>query len=686
MGAENTFIPHIMTLILLFLIASCSGIFLKKIKFPYTIGLVVIGIVFAFIVENVQALKVAEDISLSHDIILYILLPTLIFEAAVNIDSRLLVKNLLPVCALAIPGLVISTLIVGFCMSALTPLHIGVAMLFGALISATDPVAVIALFKEIGAPKRLTMLVDGESLFNDATAIVAFNIIMGILVSGVMLNLESIGTAGISFLYVFVGGLVVGLLIGFIITRLINLSRNEPLIQVALSTITAYTAFIVADHYIGVSGVMSTLGAGIVVSWYGSTRFNKEVKEYMEQFWGFAAFAANSFIFLLLGVTEWRLLIGHGHSPNLIYYLIITIIIVTVARMIVVYGLIPLLKILPKYEIIDIKYQTVIFWGGLRGAVPLALVLSLDAGFESQQMITEFTLGIVLFTLLIQGTTTKPLMKLFKLNKKTIFDKIIYLRSRLDAIAKANEIIMKLSGQSYLQKKVLFDAKKSYDESVVKIQKELSDLQKSNEFNLEICRKLLWFQTISVEQKAYNLLFEKGLISESVIRELLLNIEYERDRIRQGIYPELIVSAIPLELRIKNIFIGLLKIFMPKNEFIKIMRQRTLSSKYELTLAMITANNHIKSEIGKMPQFYGRNSAIVKECQDFYKKRAEHALIQRRKQEKIEGALNLQYQTVYRAALNAEAEAIEELSENGKIPSSVENMLKEEINRRNPNS
>ena len=682
MGAENTFIPHIMTLILLFLIASCSGIFLKKIKFPYTIGLVVVGILFAIIVENVQALKITEDITLSHDIIMYILLPTLIFEASVNIDSRLLVKNLLPVCALAIPGLVISTLIVGVLMFAATPLNIGVAMLFGALISATDPVAVIALFKEIGAPKRLTMLVDGESLFNDATAIVAFNIIMGILVSGIALNFRTLSGACTTFLYVFVGGLVAGIVIGFLITRLINLARKEPLIQVALSTITAYTAFIVADHYLEVSGVMSTLGAGLVISWYGTTRFSHEVKEYMEQFWEFASFAANSFIFLLLGVTEWRLLIGHGHSPNLLYFIIITILIVTFARIVVVYALIPALKFLPKYEKIDLKYQTIIFWGGLRGAVPLALVLSLDPKFESQRLITEFTLGIVLFTLLVQGTTTQPLMKLFKLNKKSIFDKIIYLRGRIDAINRAKEIIMKLTGQSYLQKKVLFDAKKSYDEATVKTQKELAEIQKSSEFNIETSRKLLWFQAISFEQKAYTLLFDKGLISESIFRELKLNIEYERDRIRQGIYPELNISAMPLELRIKNIFIALFKIIIPKNKFVKIMRERTLSSKYEITLAMITANTHIKSEIGRMPQLYGRNSSILKECQDFYKKRAEHALLQRRKQEKYEGVLKLQSHTVYRAALNAEIEAIEELTENGNIPDSVSITLLEEIEKR----
>ena len=685
MPVENTFVPHIMAIIFLFLIASCSGIFFKRIKFPYTIGLVIIGIIFACIVENVEALHAVKDVHLSHDIILYILLPTLIFEAAVNIDSRLLVKNLLPVCALAIPGLIISTLIIGCLMTAATPLNIGVAMLFGALISATDPVAVIALFKEIGAPKRLTMLVDGESLFNDATAIVAFNIVMAIIISGVTINMETLGFAAINFLVVFLGGLFVGLLIGYIITKLINLSRREPLIQVALSTVTAYTAFIVADHYLKVSGVMSTLGAGLVVSWYGATRFSHEVKAYMEQFWEFASFTANSFIFLLLGVTEWRLLIHHRHSKYLLWEIFLTILIVTFARIVVVYGITPLLKFLPKYEKINIKYQTIIFWGGLRGAVPLALVLSLSPTFESQQYITEYTLGIVLFTLLIQGTTTKPLINFFKLNQISVFDKIMFMQSKLLSLNKAKEIIIKLTSQGYLKKKTLYDAKKNYDTAGDNIKEQLTTLQSSKEFDINIARKLLWFQAISIEQKSYMLLFNKGLISESIIRELQLNIEYERDRIRQGIFPELTISAVPLELKIKNIVVGGLKIILPKSDFIKIMRERTLSSKYEMTLAMITANRHIQSVIGHMPQLYSRNSSIVKECQNFYKKRSELALMQRKKQERYESILDLQSQTVYKAALNAELEAIDELSTNGNIPSSVAVMLKEDIDKRSYN-
>ena len=681
MGVEQ-FVPHILALVILLLLASISAIVFKRLKFPFTIGLVVIGIVFAGLIDGFQSLNFLKDIQLSHDIILYIILPTLIFDAAVNIDSRMLVKNIMPVLALAVPGLIISTFIIGFAVARFTPLHLGVAMLFGALISATDPVAVIALFNEIGAPKRLTLLVDGESLFNDATAIVAFTIVMAMIMSGASMSMGTLSAAAIKFLYVFVGGLVFGVILGFFMTKLINLSRNEPLIQIALSMVAAYSSFILADYYLGVSGVMSTLGAGIVLSWYGSIRFTAEAKEYFKQFWEYAAFVANSFIFLLLGITEWKLFIKHGHTKNLATYLIYTIIIVTLARVVVVYGIIPLLKFFPKYEKINLKYQTVIFWGGLRGAVPLALVLSLKSNFESRQLITEFTLGVVLFTLLVQGTTTNSLIKIFKLGTVTLFEKIMCLQTKLESIRKGGELVKSLEGQKYLSKTAVGNMKKSYEKIAEKTKKELIELQKDPEFKDDTVRKLLWYQAISVELKSYQLLFDKELISESVIRELELNIEFVRDRLTEGIFPSIQITAVPLEVRFKHLFVNLSRLVLPRAEFIKLLRFRTLSTKYEMALAMISANNHIKSVIGRMPQLYGAQRAITEECQDFYKKRADLAMIQRRKLEKYISVDKLQRKTLYRAAINAELETIEELSSNGGIPESVANILKSDINEK----
>jgi monovalent cation:H+ antiporter, CPA1 family len=409
----ESFVPHILALFILFFIAVISAIFLRRVNIPYTIGLVLIGLAMAYAVKDVEALDFIADIRLTHDVIVYVLLPTLIFDAATNIDARLLFKNLVPILSLAIPGLVISTLIVGLTVNYLTPLHLGTAILFGALISATDPVAVVALFEKLGAPERLTILVDGESLFNDATAIVLFNIIVAMIITDTSFSVDSVYHGIFEFITVFFGGLIIGAVTGYIVIQIIKFSKNDPLVQLALSTILAYSAFILAEYYLDVSGVMAVLAAGIMLSWHGSTRFTGETKQYLKHFWEYAAFVCNSFIFLLLGVAELHLFTLIGHSNNLIFYIAAAIIAVTIARIIVVFWVPYVLSF--KSEKIDNKYKTVIFWGGLRGAVPLALALSLSRHFEGEQLIVELTLGVVLFTLLVQGSTVKSLIKFLKL-------------------------------------------------------------------------------------------------------------------------------------------------------------------------------------------------------------------------------------------------------------------------------
>ncbi|MCP4181229.1 MAG: hypothetical protein GY756_25990 [bacterium] len=410
MMISGSLAPHILAVIVLFFIAAISALGLKRLKIPYTIGLVIIGVIIAYIARDIDALDAIRDIRLSHDVILYVLLPTLIFEAATTIDAKMLFKNLVPILNLAIIGLVISTAIVGFIVFQFTPLELGTAVLFGALISATDPVAVVALFKEIGAPKRLCILVDGESLFNDATAIVLFNIIVISIVSHLKFNLENVFHGIIEFLIVFFGGILTGIIMGYIIVLIIKFSKSDTLINLALSTVLAYTSFIVAEYYFEVSGVMAVLAAGIMLSWYGAHNFADEMKNQLHHFWEYASFVCNSFIFLLLGVAELHIIGLIGHSRSIIMYIIVAIIAASLARLIVV-CFIP--RILPfKSEKIANSYKAVIFWGGLRGAVPLALVLSLSRHFENQQLLVELTLGVVLFTLIVQGTTINPLMKL----------------------------------------------------------------------------------------------------------------------------------------------------------------------------------------------------------------------------------------------------------------------------------
>ena len=378
--------PVLATVIAIFallLIGAAAAIGFKRIQFPFTVGLVLVGLALGALQPRFEALEFFSSFSLSPDLILFVFLPTLIFESAFNLDVRLLSRNIAPVLGLAAPGLVLSTVIVGALIQFLTPVTWGPALVFGALISATDPVAVIALFKDVGAPKRLTVLVEGESLFNDATAIVLFTILVSVVEVGTFSG-DTISSGLVDFVRVFVGGLGVGIGIGYLMVRTIAFSEDDPIVEVALTTVVAYAAFIAAEHYLHVSGVMATVGAGVVVGTYGSTRFSAELKAYLHQFWEYAAFVANSLIFLLVGLT-----VDLGNLASFAVPIGLAIAAVLVARSITVFGLVPIINRFPNAEPVDAKYQAIMFWGGLRGAVALALALSLPETFPFRDFKTK---------------------------------------------------------------------------------------------------------------------------------------------------------------------------------------------------------------------------------------------------------------------------------------------------------
>lgn len=391
-------------------VAAISAIFVKKARLPYTIGLLIVGIGIGYLSSRVDMLAPLREVQLTPDIILFLILPTLLFEASINIDSRLLSRNLVPILLLATLGLLISTAIVGFGISAVTPLTLGAALVFGALISATDPVAVIALFKELGVPKRLSTLVDGESLFNDATAIVVFNILIVIVTTGTAFSASVVISGVGQFLLVFIGGLLAGAALGAAMLWIISLERSDHMVQAALTSVLAYLAFIVAEHLLEVSGVMAVVAAGILTSWAGARAFDDSMRRYLAEFWELLAFLANSMIFLLMGLTEYQLFADLGRYDDMLGYILIGFMLTIIARFLVVYGLTPLANKLAPNARVERDDKVVIFWGGLRGAVPLALALGLPADFEHRVMIIDLTLGVVLMSLLIQGISVSWLL------------------------------------------------------------------------------------------------------------------------------------------------------------------------------------------------------------------------------------------------------------------------------------
>lgn len=394
----------IIILILFLLMAVYTASLAKRLGLPFSALLVIEGFLGS---ELVVAL--GFDLGLRwyhfHDLVFFVLLPVLIFESALNIDVRLLLKNLVPILILAMPIMLLSTLIIAvllyYGIGHALGFPIIAALLTGAILSATDPVAVLDVFKQIKAPARLSTLVDGESLFNDATVIVLFGLFVAFaqMDAGSFSGLDALQ----EFVFVFFGGIIVGLVLGVVFMLLYRVASGS-FAKSLISIISAYSAFLVAEHFLHVSGVMAVLVTGLSISWERCKRV--EASQFVEKLWEFNAYLANILIFLLVGVTiTVEMFTSHWLA------MLIGIVSVLIARAVGIFVVLPLVSKLPSIEPISRGYQAIIFWGGLRGAVVVALALSIPLELEYWYTVQSIAYGVVLFTLFVQAPTIKVLMK-----------------------------------------------------------------------------------------------------------------------------------------------------------------------------------------------------------------------------------------------------------------------------------
>lgn len=607
MAHESVVISLVIAIFGLLLVAAVSAVGLKKARLPYSVGLVVIGLCLGALSNRMETLSFLNEVTLSPEVIFFVFLPTLIFESAFSLDSHLLSKNILPVIVLAAPGLLLSTAFIGGLVALLTPLPIGPALLFGALISATDPVAVVALFKELGAPRRLAILVEGESLFNDATAIVLFKIILAVLAGGIF-GINTIGSGFLDFLIVFGGGLLVGGIIGWLMVHSIALSDNDPLVQVSLSTVVAYAAFIAADHYLHVSGVMATVGAGIVIGALGTPRFTPEVRAFLHQFWEYAAFVANGLIFLLVGMT-----VKLGGLVEHLMPIVLTVVVVMLARSIITFTLIPALGRVPGSDPIDWRYRIVLWWGGLRGAVSLALAFSLPHDFPHHDLIISLAVGVVLFTLLTGGLTMEWLMRILGLDQPTLVEKVgraqLAVRSKQEALERISE----MGSAGHFSSRLISRIQEEYQASAETVQQDLAILRA--ECNHNDMKKILWMEALTIEKTTYRRLLDRGEISEPVFRELELAIELQRDQLKATQFPSIIPTAVPLELRFSGWMIRMIENVLPKSILVRRHRLRSLAAQYERDTAFLEASRRVAMEINDKTHRFSDQTAAIEVAQ-----------------------------------------------------------------------
>lgn len=368
-------------------VAVLVGLAARRLRVPYTLGLVLVGLGLAIFTRL--------NIPLTADLILGLLVPPLIFEAAFHLRADALRKDLAPILALAVLGVVITTLAVGGIMHMLAGLPLSIAMLFGALVSATDPVAVVALFRRLGVPKRMQVLLEGESLLNDGTAIVMFNLVLAVILTGQFDLLQSVA----DFLRVAGGGLLVGGLVGALVSSIL-VRIDDYLLETALTVVLAYGAYLMAEQ-LHVSGVLAVVAAGLLNGNIGPRGMSPTTRIVVTNFWETAAFFANTFVFLLIGLQVNLPLIQD--NLTLIGWAILAVLI---ARALDVYGLAWVGDRIP------FRWLHVLYWGGLRGAISLALAVALPSllgpdGVRVQVM----AFGVVLFTLLVQGSTIGILIR-----------------------------------------------------------------------------------------------------------------------------------------------------------------------------------------------------------------------------------------------------------------------------------
>jgi CPA1 family monovalent cation:H+ antiporter len=391
-GSAGT-LDAIRAVVALLSVAALAALVVARLRIPYSVTLVVLGLV-------AGALLPRGTIEVTPEVVLLVLVPGLVFEAALRLDLEHLRRTFGWIVLLAAPGVVISALIVALVLRAATGLPFELGLVVGAMVAATDPVAVIATFRRLGVPPRLATLVEGESLANDGTALVLFSAAVAAISGG-----GSVSDVAVTIGVAVVTSVGIGIGAGWLASRLMALIEDLA-IELTISIAAAYGTYLLADG-LEQSGIIATVVAGIVIGTYGrSVGLSPRALEALDVVWELIAFLLTAFAFLLVGlaISVGDLVAG---APWILWGLVG----VLVARVVVVYGLLggiaQLIGERAHWPKPPIGWLHVVFWAGLRGAVAVAMALSLPADFPQRALLQQITFGVVLFTLFAQGTTAE---------------------------------------------------------------------------------------------------------------------------------------------------------------------------------------------------------------------------------------------------------------------------------------
>lgn len=532
-----------LVLFLMLAISSISIFIAQRLRVPHTVFLALVGVGLALLSVSPD-LRFLGELKLTPELLFFFFLPTLIFESAYNINIRHLTHDAVIIGILSIVSLVVSALVIAFGLDlvfSLLTLEVPfmLSLIFGAIISATDPVAVLALFKEYGAPRRLSLIFEGESIFNDGTGVALFLVILAIAETGVFTSADILeGT--LSFLGMVVGGAVFGLLMGGFFAKLIGYTRGNEFASITLTMVLAHTTFIASElwnHHITIMGehvllssIIATAVASLLMGNYGRYKLPQHAHEFVEKYWSQFAFLANSLIFIMIGMLAVELPTA---ARDLIIPIVATILVVALARAFSIYPIVSLWNVFAKKEqYIPRSWQHVMAWGSLRGALAVTMVLMIpdtlsfpgwSFAYTPKEFILTLTVSCVFATLFIKATTIGALMRHLKLSTFTRTEEINYREMLIYVYHETMKRLKESFEKGYIDESIYTRVVSEQEARIANTLEELRTESKDS-YTLE---KVIRLYAIGIERKHIKSLYEHNEVTETVIKRIIDKLEYQ---------------------------------------------------------------------------------------------------------------------------------------------------------------
>ncbi|GMG80848.1 cation:proton antiporter [Paralimibaculum aggregatum] len=473
----------------LFLVIGAAEPLAARLRLPYSVILAVLGVligagaIFFLRTDLTDALNpVAEAIlglPIRSNVFLYVFLPTLLFQATLGMNLRRMLDDWVPILVLAVVAVVVATLSVGYALSWASTLPITACLLIGAIVSTTDPSAVVSIFRSISAPRRLARIIEGESLLNDAAAIALFGLFMGFAMLGV--PDPALGEALARFPILIVGGAFTGWLAARFAVWIMALFRRHELAQLSISVALPYLAYIGAEQRVGASGVIAVVAAGLTLNLIAPGRLPPQALINLRELWEVLAHWAGALIFILAALLIPRLL----EEVRLGDFVLIGVVILAAiaARAVILFGLLPFLTRLRVSPAVERPFRMAILWGGLRGAVTLALALAVTESVrvpdETKRLVGILATGFTLFTLIVQGTTLRAMIGWLGLDRLSPIDEALSRQVVAVALQTVREDVARTTENYELSHDIVRSEAKRFGErleAAVKASEESADI------------------------------------------------------------------------------------------------------------------------------------------------------------------------------------------------------------------